>query len=234
MTGLGRRRRARHRRASGTPLAAIGTGVITAVPLLLFASRRRVGCPCRPLGLTQYVAPVLQFVVGVVAAARADVGGALGRLRASSGSPRSCSPSTWCVRGGGHVVRSRWPRPPRSDHPSQSHESLTKRHFDAGNTRQKHSTPSFGPIAVGSDRHRSGCTDRCPERVPRMIRSSTALRALALAGAASVLLAACSTASPSDDASSGSSSAKADPGRQAARRRARPAPTPSRSARCCR
>ncbi|NRD26740.1 ABC transporter substrate-binding protein [Frigoribacterium sp. VKM Ac-2836] len=43
-----------------------------------------------------------------------------------------------------------------------------------------------------------------------MIRSSTALRALALAGAASVLLAACSTASPSDDASS-SSSAKADP-----------------------
>ena len=35
-----------------------------------------------------------------------------------------------------------------------------------------------------------------------MIRSSTALRALALAGAASVLLAACSTASPSDDASS--------------------------------
>ncbi|ROS50475.1 ABC transporter substrate-binding protein [Frigoribacterium sp. PhB24] len=44
-----------------------------------------------------------------------------------------------------------------------------------------------------------------------MIRSSTALRALALAGAASVLLAACSTASPSDDASSSSSSAKADP-----------------------
>jgi len=45
-----------------------------------------------------------------------------------------------------------------------------------------------------------------------MIRSSTALRALALAGAASVLLAACSTASPSDDASSSaSSSAKTDP-----------------------
>ncbi|MBF4600855.1 ABC transporter substrate-binding protein [Frigoribacterium sp. VKM Ac-1396] len=45
-----------------------------------------------------------------------------------------------------------------------------------------------------------------------MIRSSTALRALALAGAASVLLAACSTASPSDDASSSaSSSAKSDP-----------------------
>ncbi|WP_123519710.1 EamA family transporter RarD [Frigoribacterium sp. PhB24] len=49
----------------GHTLATIGTGVITAVPLLLFASATR-RLPLTTVGLTQYVAPVLQFVVGVV------------------------------------------------------------------------------------------------------------------------------------------------------------------------
>ncbi|WP_082486557.1 EamA family transporter RarD [Frigoribacterium sp. Leaf186] len=49
----------------GHTIATIGTGVITAVPLLLFASATR-RLPLTTVGLTQYVAPVLQFVVGVV------------------------------------------------------------------------------------------------------------------------------------------------------------------------
>jgi len=42
----------------------IGTGVITAVPLLLFAAAAR-RLPLVVLGLTQYLAPVLQFLTGV-------------------------------------------------------------------------------------------------------------------------------------------------------------------------
>jgi chloramphenicol-sensitive protein RarD len=42
----------------------IGTGVVTAVPLLLFASAAR-RLPLVALGLTQYLAPVLQFLTGV-------------------------------------------------------------------------------------------------------------------------------------------------------------------------
>jgi len=42
----------------------IGTGVVTAVPLLLFASAAR-RLPLVVLGLTQYLAPVLQFLTGV-------------------------------------------------------------------------------------------------------------------------------------------------------------------------
>nr|WP_254281243.1 EamA family transporter RarD [Frigoribacterium sp. VKM Ac-2836] len=49
----------------GHTVATIGTGVITAVPLLLFASATR-RLPLTTVGLTQYLAPVLQFVVGVV------------------------------------------------------------------------------------------------------------------------------------------------------------------------
>jgi chloramphenicol-sensitive protein RarD len=45
-------------------LLLVGTGVVTAVPLLLFgASARRL--PLSTLGLLQYLAPVLQFAVGV-------------------------------------------------------------------------------------------------------------------------------------------------------------------------
>lgn len=44
--------------------AIIGTGVITAVPLLLFASAAR-RLPLVYLGLTQYLAPILQFLLGV-------------------------------------------------------------------------------------------------------------------------------------------------------------------------
>lgn len=48
----------------GNALLLIGTGVVTAVPLLLFgASARRL--PLSTLGLLQYLAPVLQFAVGV-------------------------------------------------------------------------------------------------------------------------------------------------------------------------
>lgn len=47
------------------PLLLVSTGVVTAVPLLLFASAaRRV--PLTALGLLQYSTPVMQFLVGVV------------------------------------------------------------------------------------------------------------------------------------------------------------------------
>ena len=42
----------------------VGTGVVTAVPLLLFAAAAR-RLPLVALGLTQYLAPVLQFLTGV-------------------------------------------------------------------------------------------------------------------------------------------------------------------------
>jgi len=49
---------------AGNTLLLIGTGAVTAVPLLLFgASARRL--PLSTLGLLQYLAPVLQFAVGV-------------------------------------------------------------------------------------------------------------------------------------------------------------------------
>ncbi|ROQ37448.1 chloramphenicol-sensitive protein RarD [Frondihabitans sp. PhB188] len=50
---------------TGHVVAVVGTGVITAVPLLLFASAAR-RLPLSTLGLTQYIAPILQLVVGVV------------------------------------------------------------------------------------------------------------------------------------------------------------------------
>ncbi|WP_448062848.1 EamA family transporter RarD [Cellulomonas hominis] len=50
---------------TGHVLAMIGTGVVTAVPLLLFGdSARRL--PLSVVGMLQYLAPVLQFVIGVV------------------------------------------------------------------------------------------------------------------------------------------------------------------------
>jgi len=45
-------------------LALIGSGVITAVPLLFFAAASR-RLPLTTLGLVQYLAPVLQLIVGV-------------------------------------------------------------------------------------------------------------------------------------------------------------------------
>ena len=49
---------------AGTSLLLVSTGVVTAVPLVLFAaSTRRL--PLSVLGLLQYLAPVLQFAVGV-------------------------------------------------------------------------------------------------------------------------------------------------------------------------
>lgn len=44
-------------------IALIGSGVITAVPLLLFASAAR-RLPLITLGLVQYIAPLLQFAIG--------------------------------------------------------------------------------------------------------------------------------------------------------------------------
>jgi chloramphenicol-sensitive protein RarD len=51
--------------SSGLPQAAaiVGTGVITAVPLLFFAAAAS-RLPLSTLGLTQYLAPILQLVVG--------------------------------------------------------------------------------------------------------------------------------------------------------------------------
>lgn len=48
----------------GQALAVVGLGVVTAVPLLLFAaSARRL--PLSTIGLTQYLTPILQLVVGI-------------------------------------------------------------------------------------------------------------------------------------------------------------------------
>ena len=46
-------------------IALVGSGVLTAVPLLFFAAASR-RLPLSTLGLVQYVAPVLQLIVGVV------------------------------------------------------------------------------------------------------------------------------------------------------------------------
>ena len=48
----------------GNTLLLMGTGVVTAIPLLLFAAGAR-RMPLTVLGLLQYLAPVLQFAVGV-------------------------------------------------------------------------------------------------------------------------------------------------------------------------
>lgn len=48
----------------GQSLAIVGTGVVTAVPLLFFAGAAR-RLPLSTIGLTQYLAPILQLVVGV-------------------------------------------------------------------------------------------------------------------------------------------------------------------------
>jgi chloramphenicol-sensitive protein RarD len=48
----------------GTTLLLAGTGVVTAIPLLLFAAGAR-RLPLSVLGLLQYLAPVLQLAVGV-------------------------------------------------------------------------------------------------------------------------------------------------------------------------
>ncbi len=48
----------------GTILALVGTGVVTTVPLLLFASSAR-RIPLVWIGILQYIAPTLQFFLGV-------------------------------------------------------------------------------------------------------------------------------------------------------------------------
>ena len=45
-------------------IAMVATGVITAVPLLLFAAAAR-RLPLVNLGLVQYLTPILQFLIGV-------------------------------------------------------------------------------------------------------------------------------------------------------------------------
>jgi chloramphenicol-sensitive protein RarD len=49
--------------ASTTTLLAL-SGIVTAVPLLLFASGARL-VPLTTLGLLQYIAPTMQFCIGV-------------------------------------------------------------------------------------------------------------------------------------------------------------------------
>nr|BFF15377.1 hypothetical protein GCM10025699_66800 [Microbacterium flavescens] len=46
-------------------LTVISSGIVTAVPLLFFAAATR-RLPLATIGLTQYLAPVLQLIVGVV------------------------------------------------------------------------------------------------------------------------------------------------------------------------
>jgi chloramphenicol-sensitive protein RarD len=50
--------------SAGNTLLLAGTGVVTAIPLLLFAAGTR-RLPLSVIGLLQYLAPVLQFAVGV-------------------------------------------------------------------------------------------------------------------------------------------------------------------------
>ncbi|HJQ44375.1 MAG TPA: EamA family transporter, partial [Jatrophihabitantaceae bacterium] len=52
------------RHGAGNALLIAGTGVITVIPLLLFAGGTQ-RLPLSVLGLLQYLAPVLQFAVGV-------------------------------------------------------------------------------------------------------------------------------------------------------------------------
>lgn len=52
------------RHGAGNTLLLAGTGLITAIPLLLFAAGTR-RLPLSVIGLLQYLAPVLQFAVGV-------------------------------------------------------------------------------------------------------------------------------------------------------------------------
>ncbi|MCU1529814.1 MAG: protein rarD [Frondihabitans sp.] len=49
---------------TGQAIAVVGTGIVTAVPLLLFAGAAR-RLPLSTIGLTQYLAPILQLAVGV-------------------------------------------------------------------------------------------------------------------------------------------------------------------------
>ena len=65
----------------GHLLMLMGSGVVTAVPLLLFGGAAgRV--PLTQLGLLQYLAPTLQFAIGVLLLRRADGPAAAARLRA--------------------------------------------------------------------------------------------------------------------------------------------------------
>ena len=47
-----------------TDILLIGTGVVTSIPLLLFASAVRQ-IPLTMIGILQYIAPTLQFLIGV-------------------------------------------------------------------------------------------------------------------------------------------------------------------------
>jgi chloramphenicol-sensitive protein RarD len=47
-----------------TDLLLIGTGAVTSVPLLMFASAARQ-IPLTMIGVLQYIAPTLQFIIGV-------------------------------------------------------------------------------------------------------------------------------------------------------------------------
>ena len=50
--------------SAGHTIALISTGVVTAVPLIFFASAAG-RLPLTLMGLTQYIAPILQFIIGV-------------------------------------------------------------------------------------------------------------------------------------------------------------------------
>ena len=78
------------------------TGLVTAVPLLCFGAAA-IRVSMTTLGLLQYLAPVLQFLLGRALVPRGDVTGPLGRLRAGLGGAvdlhrggRAAPPSASC------------------------------------------------------------------------------------------------------------------------------------------
>ncbi len=74
------------------------SGVVTAVPLLLFAAAAR-RIPLVTVGLIQFVTPMLQLLVGVALLGE-HVSVGCGSASASSGWPSSSSPGTQCARPG--------------------------------------------------------------------------------------------------------------------------------------
>ena len=66
---------------AGHVLLLVGGGIATAVPLMLFGAAA-VRIPLTTLGLMQYLAPIIQFGIGVGIRHEYDAGVALGRVHA--------------------------------------------------------------------------------------------------------------------------------------------------------
>ena len=82
-----RRLQLRLRRPRRTPLLFTTTGVVTAVPLHAASAPRRSGSRWSSLGLLQYLAPTIQFALGLLVFHEDDARQPRGSASASSGSP---------------------------------------------------------------------------------------------------------------------------------------------------